>query len=111
MRNEINPFFGFKQDSIDTPSKYSGGKLRIVELEFGSKQYVEAAVQNVVDYPNSKKRCESLSKKCATPISVGYCPGLALGELQPEDTAYFHSLVGDLRWIVDLGRIDINVGV
>ena len=32
-------------------------------------------------------------------------------DLGPEDAAYFHSLIGFLRWIVDLGRIEINVEV
>ena len=75
MKNEINPFFQLKQDSIGTPSKHLGGKLRIPKLEngqkcwaFGSKQYVEAAVQNVVDH--LKKRFESLPRKCVTPICI-----------------------------------------
>ena len=100
LRSEINPFFELKQASIGTPSKYLGGKLRIPELEngqkcwaFGSKQYVEAAVQNIVDY--LKKHCESLPRKCVTPLLAGYCPELDMsGELKPEDAAYFHSLVG-----------------
>ena len=29
----------------------------------------------------------------------------------PEDAAYFHYLIGVLRWIVELGRIDIKVEV
>ena len=71
LRSEINPFFELKQDSSGVPSKYLGGKLRMVELKngqkcwaFGSKQYVEAAVQNVVDY--LKKRYESLPRNCVT---------------------------------------------
>ena len=117
LKDEINPFFELKKDSIGVPSKYLGGKLRMVELKngqkcwaFGSKQYVEAAVHNVMDY--LKKRCESLPKKCVTPISAGYRPEVDTSrELEPEDAAYFHSLVGVLRWIVELGRIDINVEV
>ena len=30
-------------------------------------------------------------------------------ELGEADAAYFHSLIGVLRWIVELGRVDINV--
>ena len=84
-------------------------KLRIVELEndqkclaFESKQYVEVAVQNVVNY--LKKRCESLPRKCVTPISAGYRPELdTSGELKPEDAAYFYSFVGVLRFEMDCG--------
>ena len=30
-------------------------------------------------------------------------------ELGEADATYFHSLIGVLRWIVELGRVDINV--
>ena len=30
-------------------------------------------------------------------------------ELGDEDATYFHSLIGVFRWIVELGRVDINV--
>ena len=32
-------------------------------------------------------------------------------ELGPEDASYYHSLIGILRWIVELVRVDINVEV
>ena len=57
IRNEIGKYFCLREESIGYPGQYLGGKLREVVLEngakawaFGSKQYVEAAVNNVVDY-------------------------------------------------------------
>ena len=32
-------------------------------------------------------------------------------EIGKENVAYYHSLVGVLRWIVELGKVDINAGV
>ena len=32
-------------------------------------------------------------------------------ELGEDDAAYYHSLIGVLRWIVELGRVDINTEV
>ena len=32
-------------------------------------------------------------------------------ELGPEDAAYYQSLIGVLRWIVELGRVDITTEV
>ena len=115
LRNEIGKYFELKESSIGPPTKYLGGKFREVELENGqkcwafvSKQYVEAAVQNVVDY--LKKREKSLIAKAPTPMSCGYRPEIDVTpELGPEDAAYYHSLIGVLRWIVELGRVDINV--
>ena len=43
-------------------------------------------------------------------MTSGYCPEIDITpELGEEDTAYFHSLIGVLRLIVELGRVDINV--
>ena len=57
-----------------------------------------------------KKRCEGLSAKAVTPMTSGYRPEMDITpELESEDAAYYHSLIGFLRWIVELGRIDINV--
>ena len=77
---------------------------------FGSKQYVEESVQNVLNY--LKKRGELLAVKAVTPMTNGYRPEIDITpELVPEDSAYLHSLIGVLKWIVELGRIDINVEV
>ena len=43
-------------------------------------------------------------------MTIGYCPEIDVkSELGEEDSAYVHSLNGVLRWIVELGRVDINV--
>ena len=103
---EIGMYFNFKESSIGPPTQYHGGKLREVELEnvqkcwsFGLKQHVEAAVKNVTEY--LKKRGEGLTAKAITLITSGYCPEIDITpELGEEDAAYFHSLIGVLRWIV-----------
>ena len=89
----------------------------MVELEndqkcwkFGSKQYVKESVKNVLNY--LKNRGEGLEEKAVTPMTNGYHPEIDITpELGPEVAAYFHSLIGVLRCIVELGRIDINVEV
>ena len=77
IRNEIGKYFCIKEESIGDPVHYIGGKLREVVLEnrakswdFGSKQYVEAAVKNVRDY--LAKRSQKLVVKDPTPLSSGY---------------------------------------
>ena len=115
IRNEIRKYFSLKESSISTPTQYLGGKLRMVELEnghkcwpFGLRKYVEESVQNILKY--IKKRGEGLSEKSVTPTNNGYCPEIDITpECGPEDAAYFHSLIGILRGVVEIGRIDINV--
>ena len=43
-------------------------------------------------------------------MTSGYCPEIDITpELGEADAAYFHSLIGVFIWIVELGRVDINV--
>ena len=47
-----------------------------------------------------------------TPITTDYRPEVDITpELGEKDAAYFHSLIGMLRWIVELGRADICLEV
>ena len=77
---------------------------------FGSSQYVQAAVKNVEEYLTRKG--QKLVAKAPTPLSSGYRPEIDVSpELSGADASYYHSLVGVLRWIVELGRADICVEV
>ena len=49
-----------------------------------------------------------MSKKPGTPIPTPYSPELDItSELISTDATYYQSLVGILRWIVELCRVDI----
>jgi hypothetical protein len=49
-----------------------------------------------------------LAVKASAPIASGYRPELDVPpELDPDDASHYQSLIGILRWIVELGRIDI----
>ena len=53
-----------------------------------------------------------MSKKPGTPIPTSYSPELNFTpELISTDSAYYQSLVVILRWIVELGRVDICLEV
>ena len=72
--------------------------------------YVYAAVNNVREHLCKKE--ENLLKRVQTPLSSKYRPEIdILPELGEDDASYYHSLVGVLRWIVKLGRVDIDVEV
>jgi hypothetical protein len=113
LRVEIQKYWELKQESIGPPKIYLGGQMRKVQLEngvscwaFGSAQYVKTAVKNVEDY--LEKKGESLPARASTPLSNGYRPEIDISdELDPDDAAYYQSLIGILRWMVELGRVDI----
>ena len=113
LRKEIGKYFKLKEESIGPPDIYLGGKMRQVVLEngarawaFSSSQYVQEAVRNVEVYLNARK--EKLATKAGSPISNNYRPEVDESEeLNLVDAAYYQSLIGILRWIVELGRVDI----
>jgi len=115
---QLGKYFELKEESIGPPDIYLGGKLRKVELDngancwsFSSSQYVQAAVKNVEAYLSKQDRYK-LPAKADTPTQTSYRPELDVTpELSPTLAAYYMSLVGILRWIVELGRADICLEV
>jgi hypothetical protein len=119
LREQIGKYCELKEESIGPPTQYLGGHVRKVQLEnsvecwaFGSSQYVQAAVKNVEDYLASRHALNDTSlklpAKAETPIQTSYRPELDVSEeLGPDESAYYQSLIGVLRWIAELGRIDI----
>ena len=113
LKEELGKYFGLKPESIGPPKIYLGGKMRKVTLDngvdawsFSSAQYVKSAVKNVEE--TLRKKGEKLIKRAPTPFPHGYRPEVDLSqELNPEEASYYQSLIGILRWIVELGRLDI----
>ena len=114
LRKEIGKYFFIKEGSVGPPNLYLGNKMSKVTLANGieawslsSSQYVQAAVENVENY--LKTREKSLPKKATSPIQRDYRPEVDTSpELSISEAAYFQSLIGILRWIVELGRVDIT---
>jgi hypothetical protein len=117
MRKEIGKYWVLEEESIDPLSKYLGGKLREVTLlngvkawAFGSSQYVQSAVKNV--YEHLAKQGLKLPYKAPNPLSIDYHPEIDVTpELGEDNALYYQNLIGALRWIVELGCVDIDVEV
>jgi hypothetical protein len=117
LRNEIGKYFDLKEGSIGPPKLYLGGKVSQVTLangmkawSFSSSQYVHSAVKNVEDFLETQG--EKLPARAATPLSSNYRPEIDVtDELGPSDAAYYQSLIGILRWMVELGRVDLTLEV
>ena len=117
LRNELGRYFDLKEESIGLPDHYLGGKVRKVQLEngvnawaFSSSQFVQTAVKNVEAYLDSQdNKCWKMPSKADT---TTYRPELDVSrELNEADAAYYQSLNGILRWIVELGRVDVCLEV
>ena len=115
LRDEVGKYFELKEKSIGPPKIYLGGHMRKVTMEngaqawaFGSSQYVQAAVKNVEDHLASSNKTLPHGRSCETPLSSNYRPELDISkELDGVNAAYYQSLIGVLRWMVELGRVDI----
>mgnify|MGYP003331585170 FL=1 len=119
LRNELGKYFGLKEESIGSPKIYVGGNVRKVQLEtgvqcwaFGSSQYVQAAMGNVKKYLDDCHVTGDtrywLPAKAKTSMRTSYRPELDVTpELTQRYASYFQSLIGVLRWIVELGRVDV----
>ena len=113
--------YQLKKGSVEIPKTYLGAEIKQwyikesddpdkVRWAMSSDTYVQRAVRDVeteLDLIQKK-----LPTKCVTPFSCGYRPELdGSKELDGERTNYFQGLIGVLRWICELGRIDILVPV
>ena len=65
---------------------------------------------SAITFANDKiiKDGRKLVKRATTPFLFNYRPEVDESpELNPEDASYYQSLIGILRWVVELGRVDI----
>lgn len=60
--------------------------------------------------PNDQKYL--MPKKANAPFKNDYCPEIDISDkLSPKFAAYYQFLIGILRWMVALGRVDITAEV
>ena len=115
IKNEINRYFKVKNsESISAPKLYLVNKVSKVTLAngnkawaFSSSQYVQAAIENVEAH--LKRFNMSLPRRASSPLKNNYRPETDISTaLNMRDSAYYQSLIGVLRWIIELGRVDIT---
>ena len=117
LKEQLGRYFLIKPGSVGPPKIYLGNKVSKVTLEngceawsFSSSQYVQNAVLNIESH--LRKQGKKLPKRASAPFSTGYRPELDISpELDSKDITYYQSLIGILRWIVELGRVDITAEV
>ena len=115
---QIDKYFTIKSKSLGPPKVYLDGTIFKIHLPngvhawaFSSSQYVHEVIRGIEE--NLEKEGKKLTlKKPGTPMQISYNLELNITpELLPIHAAYYQSLVGILRWIVELGRVDICLKV
>jgi hypothetical protein len=113
----IRQAYRLKEDP-STPKDYLGAKIKEWCIPNETRkvwsmnciQYIKEAVKNVES--KLSKSNYTLRGKPSTPMQTGYRPELDVSPvLGPEQANYYQSLIGVLRWAVELGRIDIYIDV
>ena len=116
----INKYLPLKSESVGDPDMYLGAKLRWTQLPNGvwawalcPSKYVNHAVKNCETHlKDNYDGRYSLPRKAENPFRMNYEP--ELDDSTPLDAnaaSYFQTLIGVMRWMVEIGRIDIATEV
>ena len=123
IMDSISKFVTFKPGSIEPPKSYLGADVYRVTIHDGNQDTPMKQVWAMSANENVKRAIQEvervlgesgtyLPKKTETPLSSGYRPELDFSkELEGQQINYYQGLIGILRWIVELGRIDLIVPV
>jgi hypothetical protein len=118
--NRINDYMPLKPGSVGDPDIYLGAKLRQVQLDnnvwawsLSPSKYVEQAVKNCQQHLRDKLNAKyRVPAKADNPFPVEYKPELDTSDpLDPECSSFYQHLIGVMRWMVELGRVDIATEV
>jgi hypothetical protein len=116
IKTRLDKYFKMKPGSIGDPKMYLGETLKKMKLENGVSawatspaKYVYASVENVEKYINDLGDDRwKLPKHCSNPFELNYEPEMDTSDvLNAELASWYASLIGMLRWMVEIGRVDI----
>jgi hypothetical protein len=111
--------YTLKPGSVEEPTIYLGAQICKFYIDgadnpekprwaMSSEKYVKQAVADVETELEKVDQC--IPTRVTTPVSQGYRPELDQSrELDAKRSQYYQSLIGVLRWICELGRLDILV--
>ena len=106
-----------KPGSVKEPDLYLGAKISKYYIDgspepdkprwsMSSDEYVKQSIINIE--AELSKINSILPKRVSTPLAAGYRPELdSSKELNARQISFYQGLIGTLRWICELGRIDI----
>ena len=118
--DKLNTFYLLKPDSIKEPTTFLGATISKHRLDgddyftwaIGSKDYLLEALRVVKQRISAKKYCLQLKSKVSATLPSGYKPELDSTPYVDDETGTLYmQLIGILRWLVELGRIDVATEV
>jgi hypothetical protein len=121
LMKSLEEIYTVKPSSISEPTQYLGAQVKKWRIDgaedpaktrwaMSSEKYVKQAVREVET--ELDRIGKILPTKAVTPLTSGYRPEMDVTpELDPARMRYYQELIGVLRWICELGRIDILCSV
>ena len=122
IMDQLGERYTLKAGSVKVPTEYLGADIKKYSIPpvgteastecwaLSSDTYVKRAIADVTR--TLAEVGQQLKPKIVTPVAAGYRPELdSTPELDDEKANYYQGLIGVLRWMVELGRIDIMVSV
>ena len=114
MAAQIETSYKLKDGSLKEPTQYLGANVGQFLLNNGqvywytsSEEYTKAALENVEKWLKEKGH-RGLPTRTACVLLSKHKPELDVtDELTPDDASYYQQQIGILRWMVELGRIDV----
>ncbi len=118
--NQIEKYLPLKPTSVGDPDIYLGAKLKETQLPNGiwawglsPSNYVNQAVKNCQTHLTEKLNGRYfIPAKAENPFPGDYNPDTGVSTtLDPECSSFYMHLIGVMRWMVELGRVDIATEV
>ena len=125
IMESVRETYKVRDDTIKEPDQYLGADISKVHFDDGSfaytmssESYVKNAVKNVKARLNDdglrfNAKLSSMEMSAKQPFTTNdYRPELDTSqECSPAQVQFFQNIMGILRWLVELGRIDIGYEV
>ena len=117
IMDAMSGYYTLKEGSVGEPTEYLGGEVRKWVIEDSQNPdtprwgiscdlYVKRALTEVER--ELAKVGKALPTRVSTPITPEYRPEIdSTPEIDPKRANYYQGLIGVLRWMCELGRIDI----
>jgi len=117
--SQIQELYRLKDDLVGPPKRYLGANIAKYQLPDGSeawsasaRDYVMTAVRNLEETLSRDPISSKLRNRVDRPLPISYRPEVDVSPLLGQDmVTRFQTCLGVLRWIVELGRLDILLEV
>jgi len=114
--DQIKELYCLKDESVGPPSRYLGANVGKFQLRSGlecwsalAQDYVKSAVCNIEEVLAQDPIPSKLKNRVNCPLPISYRPKVDVSPLLDSKlTTRLQNGFGVLRWIVELGRIEID---